>query len=67
MSVFFFSETKYCSAPACVRARGLEEYFRCKFGNTFGTHFKKKTTTVLKCMHRDPCVFAKSGVSHYLL
>ena len=32
----------------------------------FGTHFKEKAT-LLKFMHRDPCEFAKSGVSHYLL
>ena len=44
----------------------LEKYFGCKFGNMFGTHFKEKAT-LLKSIHRDPCVFAKSGVSHYLL
>ena len=44
----------------------LEKYFGCKFGNMFGTHFKEKAT-LLKFIHRDPCVFAKSGVSHYLL
>ena len=44
----------------------LEKYFRCKFGNMFGTQFKEKAT-LLKFMHRDPYVFAKSGVSHYLL
>ena len=44
----------------------LEKYFGCKFGNMFGTHFKEKAT-LLKFIHRDPCVFTKSGVSHYLL
>ena len=44
----------------------VRNIFQMQIWNMFSTHFKEKAT-LLKFMHRDPCVFAKSGVSHYLL
>ena len=40
-----------CQSRECERIFAGKKYFRCKFGNIFGTHFKEKAT-LLKLMHQ---------------